>query len=237
MLDITGNAGGGGASATDPVERTDGVADGARNPRVIAVTGLTFEARIVAGPDIAVICGGGPAQLERSLEAAIRRGGVGVLSFGIAGGLAPHLKPGSCVIARHIIADNGRYTCDIGWSRSLMDMALEASAQGDLATSAQRRDVCFADIAGSDVPLADARAKQRLYRTTAAAVVDMESRCGGPRSGRTWGPLRSFSRRHGSGAPRLATGRLGRHHGGWRDRYRGRHAIAVSAPQAGAEPR
>ncbi len=175
MLDIMGNAGGGGASATGPVERMDGVADGARNPRVIAVTGLTFEARIVAGPDIAVICGGGPAQLERSLEAAIRRGGVGVLSFGIAGGLAPHLKPGSCVIARHIIADDGRYTCDIGWSRSLMDMALEASAQGDWATSGQRRNVCFADIAGSDVPLADARAKQRLYRTTAAAVVDMES--------------------------------------------------------------
>jgi adenosylhomocysteine nucleosidase len=175
MLDITMNASGSGTSTTGHSGRPDGVADDTRNLRIIAVTGLTFEARIVAGPDIAVICGGGPARLERSLEAAIRQGGAGVLSFGIAGGLAPRLKPGSCVIARQIIADSRRYPCDVGWSRSLMGLALGTSAQGDLAMSPQRHDVCFADIAGSDVPLADVRAKQQLHQATGAAVVDMES--------------------------------------------------------------
>ena len=114
MLDIMGNAGGGGASATGPVERMDGVADGARNPRVIAVTGLTFEARIVAGPDIAVICGA-DRRSWNDRSSGNRRGGVGI-ELRYRGRARAHLKPGSCVIARHIIADNGRYTCDIGWS-------------------------------------------------------------------------------------------------------------------------
>src|SRR5215469_18479715 len=94
-------------------------------PRFVAVTGLAFEARIVAGPGVTVVCGGGQIQLRRSLEIAIRKGCNGILSFGIAGGLAPHLKPGSCVVARNIVAENGRYASDSAWAQSLI-----ASIQG-----------------------------------------------------------------------------------------------------------
>jgi adenosylhomocysteine nucleosidase len=139
-------------------------------PRFVAVTGLAFEARIVAGPGVTVVCGGGQIQFRRSLEAAVRKGCHGVLSFGIAGGLAPHLKPGACVVARNVIAENARYASDSGWSRSLID-----AVQRRAPRFAAPQDVSFDDIAGSDVPIACADAKRRLHEKTGAVAVDMES--------------------------------------------------------------
>ena len=144
--------------------------DSVNGPHFVAVTGLAFEARIVAGPGVTVVCGGGKVQLRRSLESAIRQGCHGILSFGIAGGLAPHLKPGSCIVARHIISENGRYASDSGWAQSLMDMVT-----GEIPRRAALRDVSFGDIAGSDVPLASTHAKRKLHEKTGAVAVDMES--------------------------------------------------------------
>src|SRR5207253_9235828 len=62
---------------------------------VIAVTGLAFEARIAGG--VTVISDG--LRTGASLKAEIERGSRGVISFGIAGGLAPHLPPGQWVVA------------------------------------------------------------------------------------------------------------------------------------------
>lgn len=143
---------------------------GMNGPRFVAVTGLAFEARIVAGPGVTVICGGGQIQLRRSLEAAIREGCNGVLSFGIAGGLAPHLKPGACVVARHIISEHGRYPSDSAWAKSLIRMV-----QGRTSRFAGLQRVSFGDIAGADVPVASVEAKQKIYRKTGAVAVDMES--------------------------------------------------------------
>jgi adenosylhomocysteine nucleosidase len=139
-------------------------------PRFVAVTGLAFEARIVAGPGVTVVCGGGQIQLRRAVELAIRKGCHGILSFGIAGGLAPHLKPGSCVVARNVIAENGRYASDSRWAQSLIGTVKDARPQ-----RAALRDVSFGDIVGSDVPLACAHAKRKLHEKTGAVAVDMES--------------------------------------------------------------
>jgi adenosylhomocysteine nucleosidase len=143
---------------------------GLNGPHFVAVTGLAFEARIVAGPGVTVVCGGGQVQLRRSLEIAIRQGCRGILSFGIAGGLAPHLKPGSCIVARDIIADAARYTSDKSWAHSLIEMV-----RGTTPRRAALRDVSFGDIAGSDVPLTSAHAKRKLHEKTGAVAVDMES--------------------------------------------------------------
>jgi hopanoid-associated phosphorylase len=139
-------------------------------PRFVAVTGLAFEARIVAGPGVTVVCGGGQLQLRRSLEAAIRKGCHGVLSFGIAGGLAPHLKPGACVVARSVISDGGRYPSDSSWAQSLI-----GRVQGRTSRRAGLQRVSFGDIVGSDVPVAGVDIKRRLYEMTGAVAVDMES--------------------------------------------------------------
>jgi adenosylhomocysteine nucleosidase len=139
-------------------------------PRFVAVTGLAFEARIVAGPGVTVVCGGGQIQLRRSLEAAIRKGCHGVLSFGIAGGLAPRLKPGSCVVARNIISEHGRYPSDSAWAQSLISMV-----QGRTSRFVGLQRVSFGDIVGSDAPVASVDTKRKLYEQTGAVAVDMES--------------------------------------------------------------
>jgi len=130
--------------------------------RVIAVTGLRTEARIVAGPRVFAIAGGGDAVgLAAALEAIVARKPAAILSFGVAGGLAPGLAPGSKLIARTIIAEDGtRYDGDPVWSKRL------SNALGGATIT---------DIAGIDLPLAGQEEKHALHRKTGAHAADMES--------------------------------------------------------------
>src|SRR5208283_1748064 len=130
--------------------------------RVIAVTGLRTEARIVAGPRVLAIAGGGDAAgLAAALEAIVARKPAAILSFGVAGGLAPGLAPGSKLIARTIIAEDGtRYDGDPVWSKRL------SNALGGARIT---------DIAGIDSPLAGQEEKHALHRKTGAHAADMES--------------------------------------------------------------
>jgi adenosylhomocysteine nucleosidase len=127
---------------------------------VIAVTGLAFEASIAAGTGITVIRGNDPRRLKASLESAVTRATRGIISFGIAGGLAPDLAPGHWVVPTAVIIGGRRVlTCPI-WSRKLMDMM--PGARGG-------------EITGVDAPVANPMDKRALYRGTGAAAVDMES--------------------------------------------------------------
>lgn len=130
--------------------------------RVIAVTGLRTEARIAAGPRVHAIAGGGDAAgLARALEAAVANRASAIISFGVAGGLAPSLAPGSKLVARTIIAEDGaRYHGDPVWSQRL---------------SAALGGAMIADIAGVDAPLAGHEEKHALHLKTGAHAADMES--------------------------------------------------------------
>ena len=123
---------------------------------VIAVTGLAFEAKIAGG--IAVVRDG--RRTAATLNAAIARGGRGIMSFGIAGGLAPGLRPGQWVVASTVISDRGRHEVHRQWSERLLD-ALPGALN--------------AAIAGVDAPVCDAQAKRALFVHTGALIVDMES--------------------------------------------------------------
>ena len=68
---------------------------------IVAVTSLALEARIALGPGVSVICSQGP-YLAAHLESAIKGGVLGIISFGIAGGLAPELVAGQWVAAAAI---------------------------------------------------------------------------------------------------------------------------------------
>jgi adenosylhomocysteine nucleosidase len=136
-------------------------------PHCVAVTGLLFEARIAAGPRVAVICSGSQLQLKRAIEAAARRGCSGIISFGIAGGLAPHLAPGAVIIGRNIISEHGRYTAHYGWAESLMGIVRDKMSR--------RTAVSFGDIAGVDAPIACVAAKRSLHERSGAVAVDTES--------------------------------------------------------------
>ena len=125
----------------------------------IAVTCLAFESRIAAGPGVAVLHGNVP-NLRAALDDAVGRGCSGIISFGIAGGLAPHLPPGAWVVASGVVAAHRRYPTDRDWARRLL-LALGSAVH--------------ADIAGVTDPVAEPADKRWLRDASASVAVDMES--------------------------------------------------------------
>jgi hopanoid-associated phosphorylase len=128
-------------------------------PPVVAVTCLSFEARIATGPGVIVLCGDAP-RLAPAIEAAIARGSSGIISFGIAGGLDPDLAPGNWVVAAKVVSDFGRFPTDRTWSKRLL---------------AALPSAIHADIAGVDRPVVHSSTKHRLRAATQTVAVDMES--------------------------------------------------------------
>ena len=130
---------------------------GAEDPGIVAVVGLRFEARIIAGPAVrAVVLGSETAPLVAMLLPTDR----GVISFGICGGLAPGLSPGACVIASSISDGTRAWATDRAWTRSLARLIPNATV---------------GPILGVDAPILDVAAKTRLHKRHGAVAVDMES--------------------------------------------------------------
>src|SRR6185312_5591006 len=87
---------------------------------VVAVTCLALEAGIARGPGVSVLCNQGSG-LRAALRAAIERGASGIISFGIAGGLAPHLAAGDWVVASGVASGQGHFPSDRGWAQALLE--------------------------------------------------------------------------------------------------------------------
>lgn len=131
-------------------------------PFVIAATGMLAEARIAerAGGVRAVAGGGDGAVLRRGLERQIAEGGLAIVSFGIAGGLAGDLGPGSIVVADQVMAGTENFATDAAWRQALARLIPDAR---------------IGAIAGSDTAVASVAAKAALHAQTRAQAVDMES--------------------------------------------------------------
>jgi adenosylhomocysteine nucleosidase len=127
---------------------------------VIAFVGLAFEAKIAEAPGVQVVCRTAGSQLETVAESAVRQGYRGMISFGVAGGLASHLRAGDWVVASSIREDHTVRATDAVWSRKLLGMVDGA---------------VHAPIIGVDLPIAEPAKKRELYKMTGAAAVDMES--------------------------------------------------------------
>jgi len=129
------------------------------------VTGLVQEARIAAGPGMVVVCSSSdPKQLRALLTVFDPTTIRGVISFGVAGGLDPSLKPGDVVLATEVMAGDGRWLAGL----SLSDEVVAGVAMG-------RRRIVRGGLAGvEEVVVASAR-KAALWLQTGAAAVDMES--------------------------------------------------------------
>ena len=123
---------------------------------IIAAVGLERERRIVEGPGIEAVAGGGDkARLEAMLEARVAQAS-GIISIGIAGGLAQGLRPGDWVLADSV---DGTPT-DAEWTSRLTARLPEAT-RGLLL--------------GVDAIVTEQGEKADLHRTTGALAVDMES--------------------------------------------------------------
>jgi hopanoid-associated phosphorylase len=127
---------------------------------MIVVVGLAFEARIAAGSGLRVICSGDGRNLAATLQERIAAGCAGLISFGIAGGLAPHLRPGTCVVGSAIIAGDVRLPTDRVWSRKLLE-TMPGAVPGALIGAAR--------------PVKTSSAKRALFLETGAVAVDTES--------------------------------------------------------------
>lgn len=127
---------------------------------MIVVVGMAFEARIAAGLGVPVICGGDGSQLEGALTRAMAAGCGGLISFGVAGGLAPELKPGTCIIGSSVLDGAENRPTDARWAQRLMRII---------------PDAVHGPIVGVRTPIAHAADKQALHRETGAIAVDMES--------------------------------------------------------------
>ena len=144
----------------------DGLSAGKVDSRpVLIVTGLVQEARIAAGPGMAVVCSASdPHQLRALLTvldpATIR----GVVSFGVAGGLDPSLKSGDVVVATEVMAGDGHWLAGLSFS----EQQIAGIALG-------RRRIVRGSLVGAEEVVAALSCKAALRSETGAAAVDMES--------------------------------------------------------------
>ncbi|HXH84250.1 MAG TPA: hypothetical protein VNN07_15195 [Candidatus Tectomicrobia bacterium] len=121
------------------------------------------EARAIGASVIA--CGAG----ERARESAARLldevRPAAVVLLGVCGGLDPSLMPGDLVLARRVLASDGR------------ELAPEIALVDGVRAALRRRGFSFvtAPLLTVDRPLAGRRPKAEVWNATGAAGVDMES--------------------------------------------------------------
>lgn len=127
---------------------------------ILAVTGLERERRILAGPGVEAVAGGGDhVRLEAALD-QLAGGMDGIISIGIAGGLEPGLWPGRWVVADAVHDAGETVPTDPEWTARLASR-LPRAAKGLLL--------------GVDALVATAAQKAALHRTIGAVAIDMES--------------------------------------------------------------
>jgi hopanoid-associated phosphorylase len=127
---------------------------------ILAATGLQRERRMVAGPNVEAVAGGGDhVRLEAVLD-RLAAGARGIISIGIAGGLAPRLRAGQWVVADAVLVDDMSVPTDLLWTGRLAARLPEAT-----------RGL----VLGANAMVADATQKATLHRVTGASAVDMES--------------------------------------------------------------
>lgn len=121
------------------------------------IAGLALEARIARPLGVAIAIGGGTAEgAERAAEQLAAGGVAALLSFGLAGGLDPRLRPGDWIVPRVVHAAGQDWPTDPELSDLLGGVTVEV-------------------LLGETRVVTGATAKRRLWLTTHAAAVDLES--------------------------------------------------------------
>jgi hopanoid-associated phosphorylase len=128
---------------------------------LIVITGMRAEARIASAPGVRVFaCGGNVGLRAPAIRHAVSTGAPAIVSFGIAGGLLPHMRPGDWIVATGVSAGGRRIEADGAWRSRLADR-LPGAAVGD--------------IVSVPAPVRRPHQKRHLQATTGACGVDMES--------------------------------------------------------------
>jgi len=125
------------------------------------VTGMRAEAALVRRyTPLVASTGGRMLAADTKASELIERGATALMSFGIAGGLAPDLAPGTLVIGTAVLVRHATIAADAGWCARLA-AALPAARAGL--------------VLGGDRVLGAATQKASLFARTHALAVDLES--------------------------------------------------------------
>lgn len=121
------------------------------------VTGLSTEARLPAREFELVAAGGGTSRgAAQAAELLVSRGAAALISFGLAGGLDPALRPGDLLVPETVIAAGCAFHCDPSLIKQF----------GGATVSLMVGDGTIADTI---------EAKGNLFASTGAAAIDLES--------------------------------------------------------------
>ena len=144
----------------------DELAGNGIDPRpVLIVTGLMQEARIAAGPGMAVVCSSSdPRQLRALLTVVDPTTIRGVISFGVAGGLDPSLRSGDVVLATEVVAGDARWLAGLSLNEEMI-----------ASVALRSRRIVRGGLAGVEEVVAARARKAALWLQTGASAVDMES--------------------------------------------------------------
>jgi len=128
---------------------------------LIVITGMRAEARIASAPGVSVFaCGGNVGLRAAAIRHAVFTGAPAIVSFGIAGGLLPNMRPGDWIVATGVCAGGEHIAADPEWTQRLSERLPGAE---------------IGDIVSVPEPVRRAHQKRHLQSVTGACAVDMES--------------------------------------------------------------
>jgi adenosylhomocysteine nucleosidase len=110
-----------------------------------------------------LVSGPGPTRAEAAARALLAAGCDALLSFGLAGGLAPHLRPGALVLGERVLSAQGE------------TLECSPALRERIATRLASNRPHAAPLYGADQPLVGHADKRALYEQFGAVAVDMES--------------------------------------------------------------
>src|SRR5436190_2168007 len=129
---------------------------------VLCTSGLAAEARVARAAGFQVIVGAGDPEGTTALVKDAARDAKCLVSFGVAGGLAPHLAPGHVILSAEVIGDEQRWRPNEQFQRQIAGLA-------------ERIGAVEGPVLGSRAILATEDDKMRAWRDTGALAVDLES--------------------------------------------------------------
>src|SRR5437868_14739841 len=129
---------------------------------VLCTSGLAAEAKIARAAGFPVVIGAGDRERTAALVASALQQASCLMSFGIAGALAPHLRPGDVVISAEVVSAGQRWTAAEPFQSRVTALAQEIGAFEGA-------------VLGASAILATEAEKSRAWRDTGALAVDLES--------------------------------------------------------------
>lgn len=129
---------------------------------VLCTAGLAAEARIARAAGFQVVVGAGDPRRTTALVDAAARWAKCLISFGVAGGLAPHLRPGDVILSAEVIGEDCRWRPNQQFHRQVSDLA-------------RRIGATEGPVLGARHILPTEGDKARAWRDTGALAVDLES--------------------------------------------------------------